>query len=316
MPILLNNMKIISNRGKKMKNKKILIVVNLVLLTLVIGIIFLIGTAMLQKEIVAQPLIESTTPETKAPFPQENIAPPDTDIKSEINKALLPESVTSPIDEAKQSSTLKGKIICIDAGHQAKANNEQEPVAPGSKQTKAKVSSGTRGAVTGKYEYELNLEVALKLRQALLNKEAVVYMIREEHDVNISNAERAELANSVNADISIRIHADGSNNSSTNGFSILIPGADYVNKELVIKSELIAESLENSLLKNIPNKSRGIVTRNDLTGFNWCQTPAVLIEMGFMSNPEEDQRMCTETFQDHFSEGIVKGLEEYFTNHK
>ena len=70
--------------------------------------------------------------------------------------------------------------------------------------------------------------------------------------------------------------------------------------------------MENALSKGIPNKSRGIVVRKDLSGFNWSTVPAVLLEMGFMSNAEEDQRMSTETFQNDLVEAIVEGLENYY----
>ncbi len=211
-----------------------------------------------------------------------------------------------------QESSLQGKIICIDAGHQAKGNSSQEPVAPGSSQTKAKVSSGTRGVSTGKYEYELNLEVALKLKEALLEKGAIVYMVRESNDVDISNAARAKMANDLGADLSLRIHADGSENPNVNGFSLLVPGTKYVSEEYAAKSLEIAKALEMTLHEGIQNKNRGIVARDDLTGFNWCETSAVLLEMGFMSNGEEDERMSTEDFQYNLVSCIIEGLENYY----
>lgn len=241
--------------------------------------------------------------------------------KSELAEKVIQEDKNEPEEKANteeknnikdKESLLKGKIISIDAGHQKKGNNKQEPIAPGSSKTKAKVSSGTRGVATKKYEYELNLEVALKLQKALEAKGAKVYMSRSSHDVDISNAERAELANSVNADLSLRIHADGSENPKVNGFSVLIPGEAYVKPEIVKTSKAMAVYLEKSLKNSIPNASKGIITRNDLTGFNWSKVPAVLIEMGFMSNPEEDKRMSTEAFQQDFVNAVVAGLENYY----
>ena len=216
------------------------------------------------------------------------------------------------LEEEIESSVLVGKIISIDAGHQSHGNSAQEPIGPGSTKTKAKVSSGTRGVATGKYEYELNLEVALKLKKALVEKGMTVYMVRETNEVDISNKERAQLANDVKADLSLRIHADGSENSSVQGFSVLVPGGDFVSQEVSSQSYAIGECMENALSKGIPNKSRGIVVRKDLSGFNWSTVPAVLLEMGFMSNAEEDQRMSTETFQNDLVEAIVEALANYF----
>ena len=72
---------------------------------------------------------------------------------------------------------------------------------PGASQTKAKVASGTTGRTTGVTEYQLNLDVALKLRDELEARGYEVYMIRETNDVDISNAERAQLAAESGSDI-------------------------------------------------------------------------------------------------------------------
>ena len=107
-----------------------------------------------------------------------------------------------------------GQKIAIDPGHQAQGDSEQEPVGPGSDQTKAKVASGTHGDTSGLNEYELNLAVSLKLRDELAARGYEVYMIRETNEVNISNRERAEMAAAAGADILVRIHANGSADTS------------------------------------------------------------------------------------------------------
>ena len=58
----------------------------------------------------------------------------------------------------------------------------------------------------------------------------------------------------------------------------------------------------------------GIFERNDLTGFNWSQVPVVLVEMGFLSNYNEDQMMSNPEYQRKLMESISNGLDEYFIN--
>lgn len=245
---------------------------------------------------------------------EERIKEPIEEPIEEIKKVeVIEESIPLiPLTTASSISVLVDKVICIDPGHQAKGNSQKEKIAPQSQESKNKVSSGTRGVVTKKYEYELNLEVALKLKKALEDKGAKIHMTREIHDVNISNAERAQLGNQIGADLSIRLHADGSSSSSVRGYSLLVPGNKYVDEQIVETSKAIAKELDQIMQTKGKIASRGIVTRNDLTGFNWSEVPVVLVEMGFMSNPEEDQLMSQEDFQNTLVQSIVEGLENYF----
>lgn len=210
---------------------------------------------------------------------------------------------------------LYGKVICIDPGHQAKSDNMKEPLAPGSHLMKDRVSSGTSGIVTHVPEYALNLDVSLKLRELLLKHKAKVIMTRLTDKVDISNKDRTKIANQAAADIVVRIHADGSNNSSVKGISILVPGSKYIhNSSILTKSKLAAAYTLKAMIASTGAVSRGIVKRDDITGFNWSTVPVFLVEMGFMTNAHEDRLLETPEYQDKLTSGIVKGLEDYFHN--
>ena len=103
----------------------------------------------------------------------------------------------------------KNKIIAIDAGHQRKGNSAKEPIGPGASQTKPKVASGTHGNASGLNEYELTLQVSLKLRDELQARGYQVFMIRETHDVNISNAERLKDYNELSKGDYVVHHVHG-----------------------------------------------------------------------------------------------------------
>lgn len=208
-------------------------------------------------------------------------------------------------------SSVSKKVIVVDAGHGLNSYNKQEPIAPGSSKTKIAFATGTKGA--NLTEEQLNLAVALKLQKALEGKGAIVHMTRSEHKCDMSNIDRANFANELNADISVKIHADGNENSSAHGVSVCIPGSQYItDNEIIKKSKMAGELILDAFVKETGAYKRGTSVRNDLTGFNWSKVPVVLVELGFMTNPEEDKLMETTEYQEKMVGGIVAGLEKYF----
>ncbi|QGQ95341.1 N-acetylmuramoyl-L-alanine amidase [Paenibacillus psychroresistens] len=203
-------------------------------------------------------------------------------------------------------------LIFLDPGHQLKGNNELEYLGPNSKVKKPKVTSGTRGISTKKTEFQLNLDVSLLLRDILVAKGYRVQMTRDKNEVNLSNKERALMANKAKADLFVRVHADGNDKSTVNGISIQYPIENSSTKTIKAKpSKLAAEAMLKAVIKETGAKSRGIVPRGDLAGFNWSEVPSVLIEMGFMTNKKEDNLMATKSYQEKLAKGMLIGIEQW-----
>lgn len=206
-----------------------------------------------------------------------------------------------------------GHIIAIDAGHQARGNKEKEPLGPGSEELKAKVSSGTRGVATGIYEYELNLTVAQALRAELEARGYTVVMIRDSHDVDISNKERAETANTSGAEIFLRIHANGSENSSVHGtLTICNTASSPYNPGIHDESLRLAQEVLAHMVALMGSKDRGVWETDTMSGINWCTIPVTIIEMGYMSNEDEDRLMQEPDYQKRIVQGIADGVDAYF----
>lgn len=246
------------------------------------------------------------------PKDHSGIKPHKTSLSQQPKIETVKEKPNKVIQTYEKKKSTKPLVICIDPGHQSKANTALEPLGPGSSEMKIKVAGGTTGIVTKKPEYVLSLEASLKLGEILKKRGYNVIFTRTTNNVNLSNKERAEIAYKYHADLFIRIHADGSNDHSTKGFSVLTPSKDnpYIPK-LYKDSLLISQNIVEEVKKEQSTDVKGISFRDDISGFNWSKIPVTLIELGFMTNPEEDRKLSDPQYLTNLMMKIADGIDQY-----
>ena len=219
--------------------------------------------------------------------------------------------------DTSSSDTTKtgGKLIVLDPGHSNIVTGNTEPLGPGSGEMKAADSTGTHGTTSGLSEIELNFQVATQLKAELEARGYTVLMTRYDNDTAISCSERAQVANNAGADAFIRIHADGSESSSSSGaMAICITPSNPYTASTYSESRKLSDAVLNAYVASTGFSSRGVWETDTMTGNNWSEVPCTLIEMGFMTNPNEDSLMADPSFQQKIVTGIANGIDNYFAN--
>lgn len=213
----------------------------------------------------------------------------------------------------KNTNNLKKITIVIDPGHSSKSSNEKECVSPDSKEKKLKDTSGATGVSSGIPEYTITHKISIKLKNLLEKEGYNVILTKDNINEQRSNIERANIGNKANANLLIRIHCDGVDSPSAKGASILVPEVKgYITENIAKKSYSYGEKILNSYTKTTGIYNRGVVKRDDLTGFNWSKVPVVLLELGFISNPKEDSYLSNDKNYNQICEGIAQGINNCF----
>jgi N-acetylmuramoyl-L-alanine amidase len=217
-------------------------------------------------------------------------------------------------EEAVPQEEVSPKLVVIDPGHQDHANTAQEAIGPGATETKMKVTGGTAGVATGIAEYQLTLTVSQQLKTELEARGYQVLLTRETNDVDLSNQERAAIANEAGADVFLRIHANGSEDSSVQGAMTLCPTAEnpYPVGALYAQCRTLAETVLEGLTAATGAQAQSIWETDTMSGINWCQVPVTIVEMGYMSNPDEDRNLNDPDYQAKLVIGIANGVDQYF----
>jgi N-acetylmuramoyl-L-alanine amidase len=204
-------------------------------------------------------------------------------------------------------------VVVIDPGHDEKANLDEEPIGPGSRETKIKDGGGATGVATGQREPVFNLAVALRLRALLTAAGVTVVMTRTKTEgASMGNVARARIANRAGADLFLRIHADGSTDRSVRGTHTLVPARiDGWTDDIYDRSRRAGRIVQEALVGRLGSRDRGLNERSDITGFNWADVPAILVEVGFLSNPDEDRLLASPGYRRKTARGLCEGTLRY-----
>jgi N-acetylmuramoyl-L-alanine amidase len=187
-----------------------------------------------------------------------------------------------PATERARAGALSGWKFCVDPGH---GGSEYGAVGP-----------------TGLQEKDVNLAVALKLRDLLQAEGAEVLMTRTD-DSAVSITQRWQMANSWGANRFISIHHNAMPDApSVNGTETLV--YTYASQD----SLELANSVQAELVGELGLPNRGIVPRSDVGVLKNTTMPAILTEASFISNPEQEQRLRDDSYLLREAQAIMRGI--------
>ena len=200
-------------------------------------------------------------------------------------------------------------VICIDPGHERTPDLSTERIGPGSDTYKIKDGGGTAGEATAV------LQIGKKLRKVLVRRGYDVVMTRTtmEFDYgNGGNIARAKFCNRHDAALMVRIHADGSTDPGAHGARTLYPAWHKGwTGDILPESRVAAARMQKAYIAKTGAKDLGLQRRADLTGFNWADVPAILVETGFMTNPTEGAKLKTDGYQWKVAHGLANGTSAF-----
>lgn len=191
--------------------------------------------------------------------------------------------------------SLLGKIIYLDAGH----------------------GGPDSGAISGKIlEKNINLEIVKKLELELMSRGAIILLTRDgDYDLSTTNINRkrddlysrVKLINNSNCDLYISIHLNSTTSSTWRGLQIFYSSINSQNK-------VLADKVDESISKNISN-TRDVKLSNDYYMYKNITIPGILIEAGFLSNPNDSYLLRQDDYQTKLVTSITDGVVNYFTNY-
>lgn len=188
------------------------------------------------------------------------------------------------VNDSLNNLNYQNRLIVIDAGHGGKDPGAVSPFG-------------------GIREKDLALTTALKLRRKLENIGYKVYLTRGD-DTYVQLYDRAEIANNLGADAFLSLHFNASTKPDPKGVEMLyVPDAR--------NSKAFAQVLQTEVVKATGAKSIGIIERPNLVVIRETRMPAVLAELGFLTNAAEERLLQDEAYQDKLVQGLYNAITKY-----
>lgn len=229
-------------------------------------------------------------------------------MKNKVNLYIITALMTlfmfacSPVLPVSGQRDIAGLTILVDAGH-------------------GDSDVGTIGVTTGRYEKDVNLEISRKLKAALEQRNVIVIMTREsdeplgpaaEQDVSMRKENdmqrREEIIENAHANLFISIHQNSFEDPAVAGPQMFYLKYGDTNEEAYLE---FAQTMQN-----VVNNALNIPSPRNISFGNWRllkkgNQPGVLVECGFLTNPEEEVLLQTEAYQDALVDALVQGIEAY-----
>ena len=217
-------------------------------------------------------------------------------------------------DGALKEDWASKNVIVIDPGHSSQIPDGQVPLGPGSDEMRDADNYGAVSVTNGLHEYELVLDVSLRLKDKLEARGYKVVMVRTTNSGKYSCVDRATVANDNNAALFLRVHANAApkDHSKNGAMTICITKDNDFVPAMYKKSRLLSDLILNNYVAAVGCYNEGVWERDDMIANNWSKVPTTLVELGYMTNEREDQLMQTSAYKEKMVNGLLNGIDAYF----
>lgn len=208
----------------------------------------------------------------------------DTASPAETTTPVTVQAANAPAATAAPNAD--SRVIIIDPGH----------------------GGGSGCICAGVVEDEINLAIAKKLQTLLTQRGYTIYMTREDSGLGDSVKLRAEFANQKKADLYISIHQNSEGETEHGS----ITGIETYYSDNKKQSAAFADALQTAVVKSTGANDRNTRIENEYVVVRLTKMPSVIVECGFLTNPEEREKLQTAAYQQKIADGLAQGVDNYF----